>query len=106
MAQGIPEFMKNSLILQTFGVEGSHPCQAAEHIQIPPYISPSVVASYTKDPPERQSRDIFAFFRGKMEINPKNVSGFVYSRCVSILCCPGSSIPRLVQSYKITYCQS
>jgi hypothetical protein len=80
IAHGIPEFMRNSLILQTFGVQGFHPCQTAEHIQIPPYISPSVAASYIQDPPERQQRSIFAFFRGKMEINPKNVSGLVYSR--------------------------
>jgi hypothetical protein len=84
IAHGIPEFMRNSLILQTFGVQGFHPCQAAEHIQIPPYISPSVAASYIKDPSEQQQRNIFAFFRGKMEINPKNVSGFVYSRCVPL----------------------
>lgn len=82
IAHGIPEFMRKSLILQTFGVQDFHPCQAAEHIQIPPYVSPSVAASYIKDPPERQKRNIFAFFRGKMEINPKNVSGLVYSRGV------------------------
>lgn len=80
IAQGIPQFMRNSLILQTFGVKGFHPCQAAEHIQIPPYISPSVAVSYVKDPLEHQQRDIFAYFRGKMEINPKNVSGLLYSK--------------------------
>ena len=84
IAHGIPTFMQDSLILQTFGVQGFHPCQAAEHIQIPPYISPSEALSYIEDSPERQRRNIFAYFRGKMEINPKNVSGLLYSRCVSI----------------------
>ncbi|XP_073388502.1 probable glucuronoxylan glucuronosyltransferase IRX7 isoform X2 [Physcomitrium patens] len=79
IAHGIPEIVQSSLILQTFGVHGFHPCQAAENIQIPPYISPSTVFSYVKKPPEEQRRNIFAFFRGKMEINPKNVSGLVYS---------------------------
>lgn len=82
IAHGIPEIVQSSLILQTFGVHGFHPCQAAENIQIPPYISPSTVFSYVKKPPEEQRRNIFAFFRGKMEINPKNVSGLVYSRGV------------------------
>jgi hypothetical protein len=31
-------------------------------------------------PPEEQKRNIFAFFRGKMEIHPKNYSGRMYSR--------------------------
>lgn len=80
IAHGIPVFMQNSIILQTFGVQGFHPCQAAENIQIPPYISPSKALSYIEDPPESQRRNIFAYFRGKMEINPKNVSGLIYSR--------------------------
>ncbi|KAG0629868.1 hypothetical protein M758_1G135500 [Ceratodon purpureus] len=80
IAHGIPVFMQNSIILQTFGVEGFHPCQIAEHIQIPPYISPSKALSYVTEPPEQQRRNIFAYFRGKMEINPKNVSGLIYSR--------------------------
>ena len=84
IAHGIPVFMQNSIILQTFGVQGFHPCQAAENIQIPPYISPSKALSYIKDPPESQRRNIFAYFRGKMEINPKNVSGLIYSRCASV----------------------
>jgi hypothetical protein len=84
IAHGIPVFMQNSIILQTFGVQGFHPCQAAENIQIPPYISPSKALSYNKDPPESQRRNIFAYFRGKMEINPKNVSGLIYSRCASV----------------------
>ncbi|XP_024365732.1 probable glucuronoxylan glucuronosyltransferase F8H [Physcomitrium patens] len=66
------------------GVQDFHPCQAAEHIQIPPYVSPSVAASYIKDP-----RNIFAFFSGKMEINPKNVSGLKAMRA----CFHGSAAP-------------
>lgn len=88
IAQGIPKFMQNSVILQTFGVLGQHPCQEVEHIQIPPYIPPSDAANYITEPLEKWKRDIFAFFRGKMEISPKNVSGHVYSRCIVPLLSP------------------
>ncbi|CAK9206777.1 unnamed protein product [Sphagnum troendelagicum] len=81
MEQGIPGFMRNSIILQTFGETTWHPCQDVENIQIPPYISPLDIAPYML-PPEEQKRNIFAFFRGKMEIHPKNYSGRMYSRGV------------------------
>lgn len=40
MADGIPEIMKRSIILQTFGVKYKHPCQEVENVVIPPYIPP------------------------------------------------------------------
>ncbi|KAJ0953025.1 putative xylogalacturonan beta-1,3-xylosyltransferase [Helianthus annuus] len=82
MADGIPEFMKNSIILQTFGVKYQHPCQNAESVVIPPYISPKSVQSTLSKMPIDGRRDIFAFFRGKMEVHPKNVSGRFYSKRV------------------------
>ncbi|KAI7737283.1 hypothetical protein M8C21_020040, partial [Ambrosia artemisiifolia] len=82
IANGIPEFMKNSIILQTFGVKYSHPCQNVEHIVIPPYISPESVKSTLLKSPIDGQRDIFMFFRGKMEVHPKNVSGRFYSKRV------------------------
>ncbi|MFS7907120.1 putative xylogalacturonan beta-1,3-xylosyltransferase [Helianthus anomalus] len=78
VANGIPEFMKNSIILQTFAVKHSHRCQDVEHVVIPPYVSPEKVRST----PVNGNRDIYAFFRGKMEVHPKNVSGRFYSRRV------------------------
>jgi hypothetical protein len=30
--------------------------------------------------PEKARRDIFAFFRGKMEVHPKNISGHFYGK--------------------------
>lgn len=80
MANGIPEFMKNSIILQTFGVKHHHPCQDVEHIVIPPYVSPKKVKSMLSGTRVNGRRDIFVFFRGKMEVHPKNVSGKFYSR--------------------------
>ncbi|XP_023738104.1 probable glucuronoxylan glucuronosyltransferase F8H [Lactuca sativa] len=82
VANGIPEFMKNSIILQTFGVKHQHPCQDAEHVVIPPYVSPEKVQSTLSQSPINGRRDIFAFFRGKMEVHPKNVSGRFYSKRV------------------------
>ncbi|KAF5772679.1 putative xylogalacturonan beta-1,3-xylosyltransferase [Helianthus annuus] len=82
MADGIPEFMKNSIILQTFGVKYPHPCQDVEHIVIPPYIPPESVKSTLSKSPIDGQRDIFVFFRGKMEVHPKNVSGRFYSKRV------------------------
>ncbi|KAK9079106.1 hypothetical protein SSX86_000776 [Deinandra increscens subsp. villosa] len=82
IADGIPEFMKNSIILQTFGVKYNHPCQNVEHIVIPPYISPEKVQSTLLKSPIDGQRDIFVFFRGKMEVHPKNVSGRFYSKRV------------------------
>ncbi|KAI3826451.1 hypothetical protein L1987_00499 [Smallanthus sonchifolius] len=82
VANGIPEFMKNSIILQTFGVKHRHPCQDVEHVVIPPYVSPEKVLSMLSQSPVNGRRDIFVFFRGKMEVHPKNVSGRFYSRRV------------------------
>ncbi|KAK1435124.1 hypothetical protein QVD17_00884 [Tagetes erecta] len=82
ISDGIPEFMKNSIILQTFGVKYKHPCQNEDSIIIPPYISPKTVQSTLSKSPIDGHRDIFAFFRGKMEVHPKNVSGRFYSKRV------------------------
>ncbi|RZS21575.1 hypothetical protein BHM03_00054222 [Ensete ventricosum] len=78
IADGIPEFMKRSIILQTFGVRPPHPCQQAEHVLIPPYVPPDIEDEWPA--PEKATRDIFVFFRGKMEVHPKNVSGRFYSK--------------------------
>ena len=83
--EGIPEFMKNSIILQTFGVNYKHPCQEAEHVVIPPYIPPESVQRAIDRAPANGRRDIWAFFRGKMEVNPKNISGRFYSKCVRLV---------------------
>ncbi|KFK27620.1 hypothetical protein AALP_AA8G407200 [Arabis alpina] len=80
--EGIPEFMKNSIILQTFGVNYKHPCQEADHVVIPPYIPPESVHRAIEKAPVNGRRDIWAFFRGKMEVNPKNISGRFYSKGV------------------------
>ncbi|CAH2072121.1 unnamed protein product [Thlaspi arvense] len=80
--EGIPEFMKNSIILQTFGVNYKHPCQEAEHVVIPPYIPPESVQRAIDRAPANGRRDIWAFFRGKMEVNPKNISGRFYGKGV------------------------
>ncbi|XP_024984212.1 probable glucuronoxylan glucuronosyltransferase F8H [Cynara cardunculus var. scolymus] len=82
VANGIPEFMKNSIILQTFGVKHRHPCQNVEHVVIPPYISPEKVQATLSQSSINGRRDIFVFFRGKMEVHPKNVSGRFYSKRV------------------------
>lgn len=82
IADGVPKFLRNSIVLQTFGVKHNHPCQDVEHVVIPPYISPESVRSTLKKSPVTGHRDIFAFFRGKMELNPKNVSGRFYSKRV------------------------
>lgn len=68
--------------MQTFGVKYKHPCQEVENVVIPPYISPESVRLTSKKWPMEGNRDIFAFFRGKMEVNPKNVSGRFYSKAV------------------------
>ncbi|CAM6105316.1 unnamed protein product [Calypogeia fissa] len=81
-ARGIPEFLEKSIILQTFGQkDGRHPCQQAESIVIPPYISPQSMQKYSA-PVEQQERRILAHFRGKLELHPKNVSGQFYSKGV------------------------
>ncbi|XP_010421093.1 PREDICTED: probable glucuronoxylan glucuronosyltransferase F8H [Camelina sativa] len=80
--EGIPEFMKKSIILQTFGVNYKHPCQEVEHVVIPPYIPPESVERALERAPANGRRDIWAFFRGKMEVNPKNISGRFYSKGV------------------------
>ncbi|GMG98784.1 hypothetical protein Nepgr_000624 [Nepenthes gracilis] len=82
MADGIPEILKNSIILQTFGVNYNHPCQDVKNVLIPPYIPPESVRSTLEKRPFDGQRDIFAFFRGKMEVHPKNVSGRFYSKAV------------------------
>lgn len=82
MADGIPEFLGNSIILQTFGVKYKHPCQEVESVVIPPYIPPESVRSTLEKTPLNGRRDIFAFFRGKMEVHPKNISGRFYGKKV------------------------
>uniref|UniRef100_A0A0C9QRW6 TSA: Wollemia nobilis Ref_Wollemi_Transcript_12453_2652 transcribed RNA sequence n=1 Tax=Wollemia nobilis TaxID=56998 RepID=A0A0C9QRW6_9CONI len=83
VSDGVPLFLQNSIILQTFGVKGKHPCQDVEHIQIPPYVPPmSIEATLGSVPPQKHKRDIWVFFRGKMEIHPKNISGRIYSKGV------------------------
>lgn len=77
VADGIPKFLKNSILLQTFGTNSPHRCQEAEHVVIPPFVQPE---NERWPPPETAKRDIFVFFRGKMEVHPKNVSGRFYSR--------------------------
>lgn len=80
VAAGIPDFLRRSVILQTFAQVNNHACQAADHIQIPPFVPPSSVKQSWL--PDKQHRDIWAFFRGKMEVHPKNNSGRIYSRGV------------------------
>ncbi|PIA34319.1 hypothetical protein AQUCO_03800127v1 [Aquilegia coerulea] len=80
IADGIPEFMKKSIILQTFGVNFRHVCQAENNVIIPPYVSPISIKSTLQQAPANGRRDIFVFFRGKMEVHPKNISGQFYSR--------------------------
>ncbi|RWR72259.1 putative glucuronoxylan glucuronosyltransferase IRX7 [Cinnamomum micranthum f. kanehirae] len=83
IADGIPEFLKKSIVLQTFGVRPRHPCQEVEHVLIPPYVSPEAIRSTLQKAKERKGkRDIFAFFRGKMELHPKNISGRFYGNGV------------------------
>ncbi|MQL90330.1 hypothetical protein Taro_022931 [Colocasia esculenta] len=81
VADGIPAFLKRSIILQTFGVDRPHACQDVEHVLIPPYVPPDLVRRRSASSPEPPvSRDIWAFFRGKMEVHPKNISGHIYSK--------------------------
>ncbi|XP_030522207.1 probable glucuronoxylan glucuronosyltransferase IRX7 [Rhodamnia argentea] len=82
IADGVPEFLKKSIILQTFGVNYDHPCQDVEHVVIPPYIPPESLRRTLEASPENGGRDIWAFFRGKMEVHPKNISGRFYSKAV------------------------
>lgn len=78
---GIPEFLKNSIILQTFGVNYDHPCQNFENVVIPPYIPPESIRKTLESASlATRKRDIWVFFRGKMEVHPKNVSGRFYSK--------------------------
>ncbi|GAU37761.1 hypothetical protein TSUD_102780 [Trifolium subterraneum] len=54
-----------------------------ENVVIPPYVSPEkVLRTLEKAPVNGGRRDIWAFFRGKMEVHPKNVSGRFYSKRV------------------------
>ncbi|KAI8573568.1 hypothetical protein RHMOL_Rhmol01G0287500 [Rhododendron molle] len=82
IADGVPEILRRSIVLQTFGVKYQHPCQEVENVVIPPYVSPESVRSTLAKSPANGRRDIFAFFRGKMEVHPKNVSGRFYSKRV------------------------
>ncbi|XP_022862170.1 probable glucuronoxylan glucuronosyltransferase IRX7 [Olea europaea var. sylvestris] len=82
MADSVPEFLRNSIILQTFGVNYKHPCQEVENVVIPPYVSPENVRSTLEKSPLTDRRKIFAFFRGKIEVHPKNISGRFYSKRV------------------------
>ncbi|KAL5056141.1 hypothetical protein RYX36_036823 [Vicia faba] len=79
---GVPEIMKKSIVLQTFGVTYDHPCQKVEHVVIPPFVSPGSIYNTLKNFPVDGRRDIWVFFRGKMEVHPKNVSGRFYSKKV------------------------
>ncbi|KAF0892898.1 hypothetical protein E2562_019556 [Oryza meyeriana var. granulata] len=78
IADGIPQFLKRLILLQTFGVKGTHVCQEADHVVIPPHVPPEVALELPE--PEKAQRDIFAFFQGKMEVHPKNISGCFYSK--------------------------
>ncbi|KAL2331994.1 hypothetical protein Fmac_019575 [Flemingia macrophylla] len=82
IADGIPRILKNSILLQTFGVVHRHPCQDVENVMIPPYVSPETVRTTLETAPADGRRDIWAFFRGKMEVHPKNISGRFYSKRV------------------------
>ncbi|XP_077220903.1 putative glucuronoxylan glucuronosyltransferase IRX7 isoform X1 [Tasmannia lanceolata] len=82
ISDGIPSFLKKSIILQTFGVKSRHPCQEVENVLIPPYISPESVRSTLEAAAGNGERDIWVFFRGKMEVHPKNISGRFYSKGV------------------------
>lgn len=82
MKDGVPEIMKKSIVLQTFGVTYDHPCQKVEHVVIPPFVSPGSIRNTMKSFPVNGRRDIWVFFRGKMEVHPKNVSGRFYSKKV------------------------
>ncbi|WJX44103.1 putative glucuronoxylan glucuronosyltransferase irx7 [Trifolium repens] len=82
MKDGVPEIMKKSIVLQTFGVTYEHPCQKVEHVVIPPFVSPESVRNTMENFPVNGRRDIWVFFRGKMEVHPKNVSGRFYSKKV------------------------
>ncbi|KAL9679501.1 hypothetical protein QQ045_017365 [Rhodiola kirilowii] len=79
---GVPQFMKNSIVLQTFGVKYHHPCQEVANVVIPPYVSPTKVQASLAGAAANGERDIWAFFRGKMEVHPKNISGRFYSKRV------------------------
>ena len=72
--------MKNSIVLQTFGVKYWHPCQEVKNVVITPYVSPDKVEKILSNSPINGPRDIFVFFRGKMEVHPKNVTGQFYSK--------------------------
>lgn len=80
MADGIPEYLKRSILLQTFGVNYEHPCQDVENVVIPPYIPPESVEKTLENAPVDGLRDNWVFFRGKMEVHPKNISGRFYSK--------------------------
>ncbi|KAH7288012.1 hypothetical protein KP509_31G007300 [Ceratopteris richardii] len=80
VSTGIPGFLRNAIILQTFGRTDKHVCQSSNSITIPPFVQPP--AGNLDWSPDQNRRDIWAYFRGKIEIHPKNISGRVYSRGV------------------------
>ncbi|XP_010510691.1 PREDICTED: probable glucuronoxylan glucuronosyltransferase IRX7 [Camelina sativa] len=82
IADGVPNILRNSIVLQTFGVTYNHPCQEVENVVIPPYISPESLEKTQRNIPVNKERDIWVFFRGKMELHPKNISGRFYSKRV------------------------
>ncbi|CAA6675112.1 unnamed protein product [Spirodela intermedia] len=65
VAEGIPEFLRRSIILQTFGVDRPHACQDVEHVLIPPYV------------PRSCCRD-----QRRHGGPPKNISGRIYGNGV------------------------
>lgn len=79
---GVPPFMSNSIILQTFGYEGFHPCQLPKNsIIIPPYVSVKANHQLVVN----VNRTIWAYFRGKMEIHPRRTKeGAIYSKLVNV----------------------
>ncbi|GAQ82511.1 Exostosin family protein [Klebsormidium nitens] len=87
---GVPQFLRNSIILQTFGQTNNHPCQDVDHIQIPPYVpSPLVLANW--QPPESQNRTIFAYMSGKIEVHPKESVSGSGRRRITRRCCTRAS---------------
>ncbi|XP_077220904.1 putative glucuronoxylan glucuronosyltransferase F8H isoform X2 [Tasmannia lanceolata] len=67
ISDGIPSFLKKSIILQTFGVKSRHPCQEVENVLIPPYISPESVRSTLEAAAGNGERDIWGSENGYLE---------------------------------------
>lgn len=62
---GVPEFSRNSIILQPFRVTHKHPCQGVKNL--PPYITPESARAILdlEMSPLTGRRDIFAFSKLK-----------------------------------------